>query len=158
MMAFKLGFASAILIGLASPASAAAGCTVSASPAAFGTYNVFSGVATDTTSTIQTVCSALVAIGISYTLTLSIGGGTDFAHRTMAGGSSSLVYQLYTNSGRSAVWGDGTGGTSTVTDGYLLSAVTPVIRNYTVYGRIPMSQTSLTPGPYSDSVLVTLTY
>ena len=147
MMAFKLGLASAILIGLASPADAALSCTVSATTAAFGTYNVFNTSPTDTTSTIQTICNSVVSIAVSYTLTLSIGGGSSFSHRTMANGSNNLVYQLYTNSGRSTVWGDGTGGSSTVSDSYLLSALAPVTRSYTAYGRIPASQTSLQPGP-----------
>jgi spore coat protein U-like protein len=41
----------------------------------------------------------------------------------------------------------------------LLNALgTSTPQDYTVYGRIPGPQTSVAPGAYSDSLVVTLTY
>ena len=66
------------------------------------------------------------------------------------------LYNLYTNASNSLVWGNGTGGTSVVGDSYTMTAGT-VIKNYSVYMRIPRSQ-SINGGSYSDSIAVTVTY
>ncbi len=151
-----IGLAAAWLAASAAPADAVT-CTVSATAAAFGTYNVFSGTPTDTSATIQTSCNAAVSIAVSYTLSLSAGNGS-YSQRAMMNGPGTLRYNLFTNSARSTVWGDGTAGTSTETDGYLLAALTPVTRTYTAYGRIPAGQTTVIPGAFADALLVTLTY
>ena len=70
---------------------------------------------------------------------LGIGGGSSYATRSMGGPSPRLSYQLYRDSAYSQVWGDGTAGTYTVTDGYLLGLIFPITKMYTVYGSIPAS-------------------
>jgi spore coat protein U-like protein len=75
----------------------------------------------------------------------------------MSNGVSSLFYQLYTNAGHSTVWGDGTGGTQAIKDGYLLSVGVDVIKTYPVYGRITALQ-NVTNGAYTDTVTILLTY
>lgn len=77
--------------------------------------------------------------------------------RKMSNGGTQLSYQLYSNSGRTTIWGDGSAGTSTVTDGYLISVLVPVVRNYSVYGRITAKQ-NVTAGSYLDAVTVLMTY
>lgn len=66
--------------------------------------------------------------------------GNDSGHNT-------LNYSLYTDPRRTNVWGN-TIGTNTVTG---------IAQDYTVYGRIP-PQTIFGPGPYSDTIVVTLTF
>ena len=66
-----------------------------------------------------------------------------------------LGYQIYSDSGHSTVWGDGTNGSSTVggTGTGPGAAITE-----TMYGVVPAGQTVLT-GSYADNpVNVTVTY
>ncbi|BBA33301.1 spore coat U domain-containing protein [Methylocaldum marinum] len=63
---------------------------------------------------------------------------------------------MYTDSARSSIWGDGSAGTQTVSDGYLLGLLT-VTRHYPVYGRIPADQ-NVSPGVYLDTIFVTVLY
>ena len=144
------------LCGYSAGASAQA-CTASATPTAFGSYNTFSGTATDTTATVTVTCNALVSIAVVYTVKLNGGLGGAIGTRRMSNGVSSLFYQLYTNTGRTTVWGDGTGGSQYVLDGYLLQVATPVIKSYTVYGRISALQ-NVTYGSYTDTVTILLSY
>lgn len=144
------------LCGYSAGASAQA-CTASATPVAFGGYNTFSGTATDTTASVTVTCSALVSIAVVYTVKFNGGVGGAIGSRRMSNGVSSLFYQLYTNGGRTTVWGDGTGGSQYVLDGYLLQVATPVIKSYTVYGRISALQ-NVTYGAYTDTVTILLSY
>lgn len=59
---------------------------------------------------------------------LVVQGG--YTNRTMKRGSNILNYQLYDNS-TGQVWGNGTGGTVTVTDSYGLLIIGSVTKNYT---------------------------
>lgn len=74
----------------------------------------------------------------------------------MYSGAYAIEYNLYTDSTRTTLWGDGSAGTSYVSDGYLLGLLT-VSRNYPVYGRVPAGQ-NLPAGVYSDVVVVTVDY
>ena len=132
-------------------------CTVSTTPTAFGNYLPLSGSANTSNATVSVTCNSTISLLVSYSLALSTGTGGSFAARSMAGGASRLAYQLYRDSAYSQIWGDGTSATYTVTDGYLLSVLTPVTRNYTAYGRIPASQNVATGG-YTDTIMVLLTY
>nr|WP_291522240.1 spore coat protein U domain-containing protein [Acidithiobacillus sp.] len=64
--------------------------------------------------------------------------------------------QLYTNATYSQVWGDGTGGTSTVS-GTCSGSMGSCSSSKTVYGRIPALQAP-SPGAYIDTIAVTVTY
>lgn len=79
----------------------------------------------------------------------------------MANGAARLTYQLYGDSGSggacSVVWGDGTGATSTV-GGSLLIVLLGSNINRQVCGTLPANQVSATPGGYSDTVQVVVTY
>jgi spore coat protein U-like protein len=60
-----------------------------------------------------------------------------------------LNYDLYFNSTRTQIWGDGTAGTVVWSTGFLSGT-----RSHTVYGRIPALQ-NVTIGAYTDTVIVT---
>lgn len=139
-------------------AHALAACTVTASGVAFGGYTFTNPVPTDATGNVQVSCSllGLISLDVSYTILLSPGGSGSYAPRQMSSGANQLQYNLYTGAGHSVVWGDGTAGTSIVSDGYFLGLFTTV-RNYTVYGRLPAGQN--TPaGAYTDAITVTVNY
>lgn len=133
-----------------------AGCLVSATPVPFGAYNPASVSATDATGTVSVTCTVLVAVGMSWTVTLSKGMGLTYSPRKLINGSAVLGYNLYTTSARTVIWGDGTGGTGFVSDSVFLAVGTSHY-NYTIYGRIPPLQ-DVKSGSYADSIVVTVTY
>lgn len=77
----------------------------------------------------------------------------------MASGANHLNYDLYTNSTRTTIWGDGTGSTQVVADSLTVPALFGTSnKDNTVYGRIPGSQSTTRTGSYNDSITVTITY
>ena len=95
------------------------------------------------------------ALGGSYTIQLSKGTSSTYAPRVLTNGGSTLAYNLYTSNARNQVWGDGTGGSQTVTSNFI--ALLSLDQTTTVYGRIPAGQ-NVPPGSYSDTVLVTVIF
>lgn len=148
-------------LALLLPAAAqAATCTVSATGVAFGTYIPSTPGATDITGTVTITCSSTINETISYEVALNPGtnSGSSFSNRRMTNGATFLSYQLYTNSARTAVWGDGTGGTSTVTDRFRCNRCTNRKENYTDYGRLPGLQWNAAPGFYGDTITAMVTF
>jgi len=126
----------------------AAVCSITTTPVAFGNYDVFSTVPTDTTGSVSFTCTSVVAT-TTITITLSKGGGPNFNRRRLtAGPSDTLDYNLYLDAARSTVWGDGTGSTLTYTATNPPNN-TPVV--VTIYGRISAGQ-DVRAGTYTDTV------
>jgi len=132
-------------------------CTVAATPVAFGTYDPSSATALAGTGTITVTCSVLL-LGLleSWTLSLSTGGSGNFTSRQMTTGGQSLLYNLYTAPGHTQVWGNGSGGTGTVSDSQFL-VVGSASYPYTVYGLVNALQ-DRAPGTYTDVITVTVNY
>lgn len=131
-------------------ATAEAACTISTTPVAFGTYNVFAASPDDATGHITYRCTAprppLVRIHLDK------GGAPTFSPRQMRQGSEILNYNLYLDSTRATIWGDTTGGTQ------IYSRANPPPNrniNVSVYGRIPAGQ-DVSAGPYSATVTATI--
>jgi spore coat protein U-like protein len=134
----------------AGSAGAAVTCSVTLTGLAFG---VFAGAQLDSTATVTVNCSGIGG-GAShpYTMAANGGGGGNISARRMVNGANQLGYQIYTNVGRTTVWGNGTTG-STVAG----SSTNGVNGVFTANGRIPAAATPL-PGAYTDTVTVTVTY
>ena len=103
----------------------------------------------DITSTLTVSCTP----GTTYSLLLDGGSvaGSSVSNRLMAQGASTLQYQLYSDSGRTQVWGvtqgtDTQGGTGTGTNSV-----------YTIYARLP-PQATPPVGVYSSTVTATISY
>jgi spore coat protein U-like protein len=135
-------------------ATVVANCLISTTAVNFGDYDPISANASanlDAQGIVSTTCTA----GSSPTITLAQGtnpaaGSTAAAPlRQMATGSNRLSYHLYSDPGRTAVWGD-TGVATPVQDG-----ATPKIN--TVYGRIPLGQIKPV-GTYADVVTATVAF
>ncbi|NUF39312.1 Csu type fimbrial protein [Acinetobacter lactucae] len=79
--------------------------------------------------------------------------------RMTNGGSQYIPYQLYKDSNYSTVW-DTTGGVSAVGGtGGVSKTGSGSTQSTNVYGKIPQgSSISMTPGNYSDTIVVTVTY
>lgn len=133
-------------------------CTVSATDTAFGNYGPFDTSPVDATGTVSVRCELLLGLSalVDYHIYLSTGLGGGYSPRRMYKGTDTLNYNLYTDSARTTIWGDGSGSTSYVEDSYLIQ-LTPVTRNYTVYGRLPAEQ-NVAPGLYTDVITVTVEY
>jgi len=144
----------AAILPFALAAEAHAFCWVTSNSVAFGAYDVFSPTPTDTTGRIRILCifepasNAEIAIGQSPT-------SGRFIPRQMGSAADRMDYNLFTDSTCTQVWGDGTGGTSSV--------IRPIgggifrITNVPVYGRIPPQQ-DVGLGVYSDSVTITVNW
>jgi spore coat protein U-like protein len=113
----------------------------------FGSYDVFSNSALDSTGNINVNCPS----GVGYSIALSAGGGTQ-TQRLMNIGAHALNYNLYTEANRGVVWGDATSGTARVSGTGIGVSV-----NHAVYGRIPARQ-NVDAGSYSDIIIVALTF
>jgi spore coat protein U-like protein len=131
-------------------------CTVATSGVAFGSFNPLTGQSADTNGTIAVTCSGAPADTATYTITIGSGLGS-FSARKMLAGSDGLTYNLYKDSACSQVWGDGSGGTSTVSDSVTLTS-SSLTTNYVVYSRIAGGQRSAKAHTYSDNLLVTIAY
>ena len=142
-------FASTTTSTFATQVAITASCTInSASTLNFGTLGVLASN-TDQTSTIQVACTNTTPYNIG--LDVGTGSGATVAVRKLTSGGATVNYSLYSDSGRTTVWGT-TIGTDTVAATGSGSA-----QSYTVYGRIP-AQTTPAPGNYADTITVTVTY
>lgn len=155
----KAPIVAAVVLSLAaSPAAASvAACTAGATAVAFGVYDPTSGAPVPSTGSVTVSCLLILGppLTMAYTIALSAGSGS-YAARAMHFGAPALAYNLYTTAGYGAVWGDGTGGSSLQSDSYPLNAG-GAIKNYTIYGRIPASQ-SIPAGVYTDTIVITVAY
>ena len=97
--------------------------------------------------------SVTCASGTAYSVALSAGGGSgaSFATRKLTSGANTMDYTLYTESGRTTVWGDGSGGSQIIQ-----GTGTGVAQSIPVYGRI--APQSVAVGAYTDTITVTMTY
>lgn len=129
-------------------------CTVSGSALNFGSAidPLATGVPLDASSTLTVTCSNTTPYAVSLNAGTNAGGASNFTSRTMKSGSNTLGYQLYVDSGRTTVFGDGTASSSTKSGTGSGSA-----QSISVYGRVP-TLANVVPGTYTDTVTVTITY
>ena len=95
-------------LGVLAPAAADAACTINTTAVNFATYNVFSATPDDATGQIRFRCTGSPPPVV--TIHLDKGGAPSFTPREMRRGSEILGYNLYLDSTRTTIWGDGTGG------------------------------------------------
>jgi len=137
------------------PRMAGAACTVAANPTSFGVYDSAAALPLDATGNVAVTCSGLVGL-YSYTIQLDAGSSGSYLSRQMFSVGNTLNYNLYSDVTRLIVWGDGTGGTATVS-GIINVILFPVTNNHAVYGRIPTLQ-NVPAGSYVDTITVTVNY
>lgn len=154
----RLALAALALAVLGSGPAQAYTCSISADPLPFGQYDPLTGAAVDAGGEVSVSCSLLgqVSLLVSYEISLDPGTGGSYHPRILSSATDTLDYNLYTDSTRNEVWGDGTDGTGTITDGYLLDLLT-VTRHYTVYGRVYSDQNVAT-GLYDDVITATVDF
>ncbi|ALM84162.1 spore coat U domain-containing protein [Bordetella sp. N] len=125
-------------------------CLISANTMNFGTTGLITAERR-TTSLLTVQCTN----NASYRIALNGGSNGTVTARNMlrSGGTATQVipYQLYTDSGYSIPWGDGTAGTA------MYSAIgNGLAQPVTVYGRVAPQATGPVPGTYNDTVQATI--
>jgi spore coat protein U-like protein len=130
-------------------------CTTSATALGFGNYTPGNGAVT-ANSTITVNCTKATG----YTIALNPGSttGDAYTQRLMTSGAGTLQYNLYTTAALNTVFGDGTGG-ATGTDAGTGTGMANAF-TYTVFGQLPdsVANQASTPGTYTDTITVTVTY
>jgi spore coat protein U-like protein len=129
-------------------ATNATNCLVSVSALNFGSTGVLSA-AHDAASSISVTCTNAAP----YTVALDGGlsSATNPAQRKMSQASEQVSYGLYQDASRAVPWGDLVGVNTRAGTGSGLA------QTLTVYGRVP-AQTTPSPGTYSDTVVMTVSY
>ena len=126
-----------------------AGCTVSSTPVAFPAQGVISAAVAQTGSLVVT-CTNTTPYNVG--LDPGAGSGATVANRLMTGPAAATVaYGLFQDAGHATNWGQ-TIGTDTKT-----GTGNGTTQTLTVYGNI-LPQTTPAPGPYADTVNVTVTF
>ena len=153
---------------LAPSAMAANGCTVtSATGVAFGDYDPTSATPLTSQGSITVDCTGNQVV----TIALTAGNGpfaTRFMKAPASPASGPLYYNLYLDSARTIIFGDGTGGTS-IADcragsaspnglcGYSNPSGSQRLAIQTIYGRINASQ-DVGAGDFTDTLTYTVTF
>ena len=107
---------------------------------------------TDAATTVTVKCTKNSA----YTVGLNAGTttGSTIAQRLMANGADTMDYNLYTDIGRTSVWGNSAGSWVSGTGAGMGTA-----QVLNVYGRVAAGQTNLAVGTFTEpTVTVTVTY
>ena len=137
----------------------ACSCNTTITNVVFSPYNPLSASNDDSTGSIKVSCGGVVGLLIPVTVTVGTGSSNSFTTRQMVSGANKLAYNLYTSVLYSQVLGDGSSGTGTLNGSValdVLGVATP--QTWTIYGRIPGSQSTVVPGTFADTLVVTLTY
>lgn len=125
-----------------------ANCLFSTNVLNFGVYDVFSVMPNDSISNIQIICQDQIA-----TVALSVDKGLygSIQSRIMQSDQNSLNYNVYWDSARTILAGDGVNG-QTFSTHVDHSAI-----NIPLYGRIPPNQ-DVSIGTYIDKLTVTINF
>lgn len=120
----------------------------------FGAYGTTNDLTVPMTMTVS--CGGFGQTNsVNYVLSASAGTGS-YSGRQLLNGGNIITYNLFTTSGETAIWGDGSSGTLTLTGTVTKQA--PSV-NVTIYGLIRGGQ-NVVPGSYATTtnINVTLTY
>ncbi len=121
-------------------------CLVTATDIDFGSRGVLTSNV-NATGQLGVRCTA----GTPYTVGLNNGlSGSSPTARRMTKGTEFVTYGLYRDTARTQPWGNVAGSMPSGTG-------TGLVQNLTVFGRVP-PQSTPSPGTYSDTVVVTVTY
>ncbi|QND53210.1 spore coat U domain-containing protein [Phyllobacterium sp. 628] len=122
-------------------------CMVTAQNIDFGPKGVLNSNV-DQSGQVNVTCTPTVP----YSISLGLGGtGTSPTTRKMTKAAESITYGLYQDSNRTVPWGN------TIPTNTVAGTGNGTAQSITVYGRVPPQNTP-SPGVYSDTIIVTVTY
>lgn len=136
-------------------ATVVASCSITALPVTFGNYDALSATPTDATGSVDVTCSvgSLPKIWLGQGLHADTGSTAGAPVRRMINGTTNfLSYQLYQEALRTNVWG-----ATDASSPAALPALGIIGVTSTIYGRVPINQTSAT-GAYADTVVATVNF
>jgi len=117
----------------------------------FGSYDVFSNMPTDAVGNVTYRC---IDLGTDLiTIDLNKGNSNSYNSRTLKSSDDALNYNLYLDSGKNIIWGNGTESSSHY------GPLNPTNNSdvmVSIYGRIPAQQTRTKSGNYSDTITITI--
>jgi spore coat protein U-like protein len=127
-------------------------CTITTAPVAFGAYDSVTANAAaplDGVGTVVVTCTK----GSPAKVGLGVGANAQGTTRRMGPGPNDyLTYELYQDSAHAIVWGDTA---ATALDIPVAPSQAP--RSFSVYGRVPPTQT-VAVGNYTDTVVATVNF
>ena len=144
-------FASTVTTSFQVQANVNAQCSITAVNLTFPAVDPLSSQ-TDGATTVSVKCTK----NSPYTVGLNAGTttGSTIAQRLMANGADTMDYNLYTDAGRSSIWGNSAGSWVSGTGAGMGTA-----QVLNVYGRVAAGQTNLAVGTFTEpTVTVTVTY
>ena len=126
----------------------AATCNVTTIPFNFGNYDTLASFPLDATGNINITCDSNAPFIVRLDPGINSGGSFSPRRMQLPEGTWTLGYNLYRNTTRTEIWGDGINNTFSTTGTGSGSATV-----LTVYGRIPPRQ-RVPVGNYVDTVTV----
>jgi spore coat protein U-like protein len=127
-------------------------CIVTAVDTSFGTIGgYFLTVTNVSNGSISVACTT----GVPYTIAIGAGNNGNASYRRMVFAATNFIgYYLYSDSGYTTLWGNGTTYGATVA-----GTGTGLLQTRTVYAQIPIGQAPVPAGAYVDTaVAVTVSY
>jgi spore coat protein U-like protein len=150
--AFMPAQAATATANLAVSASVTANCVITAGTLPFGAYDpVVANAAADLNGagTFTVACTKNAA---SVWIGMNTGANASGAQRRMKdAGTDYLNYELYSDAGRTTVWGN------TQATGLAYSSTGKAPATINVYGRVPQNQ-DVAVGAYTDTVVMTVNF
>jgi spore coat protein U-like protein len=136
-------------------------CNVTSLPAlSFGSYDPFAASPLDVTTAAVITCTTNKQQGESVAITTSLtrGGGPSYSPRQMRNAlNNPLNYNLYADTLRTTIFGDGSAGTSTRSLSGTPTKNVAVVFTDNIFGRIFAGQ-DVSVGSYSDTLIYTISY
>jgi spore coat protein U-like protein len=143
----------------AMPAHAIVTCSGGNASLAFGVYEAFNLSPLDSTGSLVVTCArdgGAQNVTISVAIAASQTSGSIAARQLGGPSGGRLNYNLYRDGSYSGVWGQ-TNGTDTVVQTMAVPNKASASATFNIFGRLFSGQ-DVTPGFYSDSLLITVTY
>jgi spore coat protein U-like protein len=132
-------------------ANVVASCTISATNLAFGNLSTAVATNVDVAAALTVNCPT----GQAYAITMGNGAGVGataaLRRMTRTSGTETIDYAIYRDAARTQTWG------STIGTDTSASTGTGANQTFQVYGRVP-TQTGLTAGAHTDTVVVNIDY
>jgi spore coat protein U-like protein len=121
----------------------------------FGSIGVLAGAnqsgVNDQTTTVAVQCTNTTPYNIGLDTGTTTGGSTTTRLLLNSSTNETVQYKLFQDSGHTTNWGN------TVNTDTQSATGNGASQTYTIYGRIP-AQNTPTPGSYTDTITVTVTY
>ena len=146
-MSAQVAWADTATSSISVSASVSTVCTFDATPLAFGQLALTG--ATPGTATISITCTG----GGAYTVGLGNGLHNVAAQRNLVSGAKILAYDMFQDPARGVRWGDAGAGLVSGTGNAAVQVLT-------IYGQVTTGQILVSGNgvPYTDTILVTVTY